>query len=242
MNNIGVGIFCFGEDYYFKGTKEKIIELTNRNIPVYILTNETEKFNDYFVNVIEYTNEIKSYHDKLTIVKYIHRYHDIALLLDADLHITDYSIFDVLRTYNFKNGISYVDTLINHPAKKQFVKEIITDNLEWNSYKTYAEKLYPSFTDMEMIWEYFLVFNLQGFNSKEFYHYYEKLQIAKDFSDLTMNKQVCGAGEGISMSIATKLSNGVIQKDEELYELTKDKMISVSRKYTRPEFWPDWMK
>mgnify|MGYP000554178804 CR=1 FL=1 len=26
MNNIGFGILCFGDDYYFKGTKEKIKE------------------------------------------------------------------------------------------------------------------------------------------------------------------------------------------------------------------------
>jgi hypothetical protein len=28
----------------------------------------------------------------------------------------------------------------------------------------------------------------------------------------------------------------------ELYELLKDKMVSVSRRHTRPELWPEWMK
>jgi hypothetical protein len=28
----------------------------------------------------------------------------------------------------------------------------------------------------------------------------------------------------------------------ELYELIKDNMVSVSRRYTRPELWPNWMK
>jgi hypothetical protein len=27
-----------------------------------------------------------------------------------------------------------------------------------------------------------------------------------------------------------------------LYEMLKDKMVSVSRRYTRPELWPEWMK
>jgi hypothetical protein len=27
-----------------------------------------------------------------------------------------------------------------------------------------------------------------------------------------------------------------------LYDLIKDKMVSVSRRHTRPELWPNWMK
>ena len=33
MNNIGFGIFCFGEDYYYRGTKEKIKQLLNVGLP-----------------------------------------------------------------------------------------------------------------------------------------------------------------------------------------------------------------
>ena len=49
MNNIGVGIFCFGKDYYFRGTKEKItnfleVDLKNITIAVtdvnYIITTQ----------------------------------------------------------------------------------------------------------------------------------------------------------------------------------------------------------
>jgi len=44
------------------------------------------------------------------------------------------------------------------------------------------------------------------------------------------------------MQISCKLSNTNIERDMELYELLNNKMISVSRRHTRPEFWPDWMK
>jgi hypothetical protein len=57
-----------------------------------------------------------------------------------------------------------------------------------------------------------------------------------------MNKEVNGAGEGISIQISSKLSNSEIQRDLRLYEMLKDKMVSVSRRYTPRELWPEWMK
>ena len=33
-----------------------------------------------------------------------------------------------------------------------------------------------------------------------------------------------------------------IQRDFELYEMIKDKVESISKKFTRPELWPIWMK
>ena len=243
MNNIGVGIFCFGEDYYFKGTKEKIIELTNRNIPVYILTDETEKFNDYFVNIVEYSRDFKSYYDKMILSKYILKYHDYCLLLDADTHITDYSVFDIIKTYEFKYGITYIDTLLNHSAKREFVKDLINiDQAEWTSYITYIDKIYPNYKEFETLWEYFLIINKIGFNSNKFFHHYERLQVAKEFSDLNLNKQINGAGEGISLAVSAKLSESDIQRDVELYDLLKDKMISISRRHTPPHLWPTWMR
>ena len=68
------------------------------------------------------------------------------------------------------------------------------------------------------------------------------MQLAKEFSDLSLNKEINGAGEGISIQIAAKLSQVNVERDFELYNKLKDKMVSVSRRYTRPEFWPDWMK
>ena len=81
-----------------------------------------------------------------------------------------------------------------------------------------------------------------GFNSNDFYYYYERLQLAKEFSDLTYKKEINGAGEGISIQVSGKLSNTNVERDMELYELIKDKMVSISRRHTRPELWPNWMK
>ena len=240
MNNIGVGIFCFGEGYYFNGTKEKIEQFTKQNIPVYVLTNEPDRFTN--VNIVEYVKEFKSYHDKMILPKYILKNHDYCLLLDADTHVTDYSFLDVLKTYNFKDGISYVDTLLNHSARREYVKDLLTNNPEWSSYKSYAEKIYPTYGDFETMWEYFLIINKNGFNQKEFYQHYEKLQVVKDFCDVPLNKSINGAGEGISISISSRLSNTSLQRDMDLYEIIKNKMVSVSRRHTPPHLWPNWMK
>jgi len=53
---------------------------------------------------------------------------------------------------------------------------------------------------------------------------------------------VNGAGEGVSVRISARLSATMIQRDLYLYDLLKDKMISVSKRYTPKHLWPDWMK
>lgn len=240
MNNIGIGIFCFGDDFYFKGAFDKVIELREIGIPVYVLTDKPEEFPDYILT-IEHHRKFKSYHDKLILSKYILTHHNICILIDADLHIKDYQIFEELKTYNFKRGISYVDTLENHPSKKKYVNEFNMNQVEWSAYGLFAKSIYPDFGGLELIWEYFLIINKEGFDD-DFYCYYDKLQIAKEFSDLTMNKEVSAPGEGISLSISAKLSNTNLERDLELYEKIKNNFISVSRKFTHPDFWPEWMK
>lgn len=246
MNNIGFGIFCFGKNYYYRGTFEKIDKILEKGYPVYILTEIPEIFEKKYTNneihLIRYTREIKSYHDKMILPKYILKNHDISILIDADTHITDYSFLNQLKDYSFKLGITYVDTLLNHSAKREFVKELVNNNQEWELYNESAEKMYPPYLDFETIWEYFLVINNEGFNSRDFYKVYEKLQLIKDYSDLELNKDVCGAGEGISIQISSQLSNTTIQKDLNLYEIIKDKMLSVSRRHTPQHLWPNWMK
>lgn len=241
MNNIGFGIFCFGEDYYYRGTKEKIKELINVGLPVYVLTDKPEEFSG--VTAIQYDRHLKSYSDKMILPKYILKNHDICILLDADTHVTDYSFLESLKTYNFKKGITYIDTLLNHKAKKEFVKDLVNEkNVEWKSYVDYATKLYPQFIEHETIWEYFLVINKDGFDINSFYYYYEKLQLVKEYSDLSLKKEINGAGEGISIQISCKSSNIEIQKDIELYKLLEGKMISISRRHTPRHLWPNWMK
>jgi hypothetical protein len=241
MNNIGFGIFCFGEDYYYRGTKEKIKHLLNTGLSVYVLTDKPEEFTE--VTVIQYDRHLKSYSDKMILPKYILKNHDICILLDADTHVTDYSFLESLKTYKFKKGVTYIDTLLNHKAKKEFVKDLVIEtNVEWKSYVEYATKLYPQFIEHETIWEYFLLINKDGFDIDSFYYYYEKLQLVKEYSDLSMKKEISGAGEGISIQISCKSSNIEIQRDVELYELLEGKMISISRRYSPRNLWPNWMK
>jgi len=247
MNNIGFGIFCFGEEYYFKGTLDKINHILNEGYHCYILTDNPEyfttRYSSSFLHVIQYDRNFKSYSDKMILPKYILRKHNIGILIDADTHITDYSFLESLKTYSFNKGVSYIDTLLNHNAKKGIVKDLINEtNPEWKIYVEYASKLYPPFFNFETMWEYFLVINKDGFDSDSFYYYYEKLQVVKEYSDLPLKKEISGAGEGISIQISSKLSNSEIQRDLRLYEMLKDKMVSVSRRYTPRELWPEWMK
>ena len=243
MNNIGIGIFCFGKDYYFRGTKEKIKELSNLGISVYVLTDNPEQFVEYSqVTIIQYHRHLKSYSDKMILPKYVLKNHNICLLIDADTHIKDYTFFDDLKTYEFKKGITYIDTLLNHSAKKQYVKDLINvTHPEWKTYSDYLTKIYPSFGELETMWEYFLVVNKDGFDEESFYYYYEKLQVVKEFSDVELKKEVSGAGEGISIQVSLKLGNMEVNKDENLYEMLKDKMLSIS-KHTPRNLWPNWMK
>lgn len=247
MNNIGFGIFCFGEDYYYKGTYDKIRHILDEGYHCYILTDTPEKFttkySSSFLHVIQYDRHFKSYADKMILPKYILKKHDISILLDADTHVTDFSFLKDFKTYKFKDGISYIDTLLNHKSKREFVKDLIQPTqIEWKHYYEYAENIYPNFGELETMWEYFLVINKNGFNLKNFYNYYEELQIMKEYCDVPMNKEVNGAGEGISIQISSKLSDTIVERDLILYEMLKDKMISVSRRYTPKELWPDWMK
>ena len=247
MNNIGFGIFCFGEEYYYKGTVEKINNILNGGYHCYILTENTDfftkKYTPSFVHVFEYDRSIKSYSDKMGLPKHVLKNHDICILIDADTHIKDYSFLDDLRHYNFKEGISFIDTLLNHRAKREFVKDLINkDSDEWKHYVDYVTKLYPKYGDFVTMWEYFLVINKNGFNLKEFYHNYERLQLVKEYSDISLKKEVVGAGEGISIQVSGKLSNTNVGMDLELYNLLKNKMVSINKRFINPINQPDWMK
>ena len=244
MNNIGFGIFCFGENFYYRGTKEKIKQLLNAELSVYVLTDKPEEFIEYpQVHVIQYNRHLKSYSDKMILPKYILKNHDICILLDADTHVTDYSFLESLKTYSFNKGVSYIDTLLNHSAKKGIVKDLVNEtNPEWKTYVDYASKLYPPFFNFETMWEYFLIINKDGFDVNSFYHYYEKLQVVKEYSDLPLKKEISGAGEGISIQISCKSANIEIQRDIKLYKLLEGKMISISRRHTPRHLWPNWMR
>ena len=239
MNNIGIGIMCFGDVSYFNSTKDKVTNLKDIGIDCYILTDEPEQFT---TKTIQYSRHLKSYHDKMLLPKYILENHEICIILDADLHIKDYSFLKKLKDYQFLVGISYIDTLLNHPAKIVFNNNFNFNELEWVPYKKYIDYVYEPILGYETIWEYMLIVNKFGFNQEKFYNEYEKLQIVKEYSDLSVKKDILGNGEGISIRVSSILSDTLIQRDFELYEMIKDKVESISKKFTRPELWPIWMK
>lgn len=230
---IGFGIFCFGEDYYYKGAYDKLIHILNAGYDCYVLT-ETP---DYFkhlpnINIIPYYREYKSYHDKMLLPRYVLKDCDICILLDADLEISDFSFLDDLRNFNFKNGISYVDVLLNHPERKECVRELNLCSKEWDEYREYCEIICPEFKSFKLIWEYLLVINKEGFNSN-FWLHYDKLQIKKECCHLHTCKRVNAPGEGISITISAILSNTNIERDLDLYNIIKDKLKSVSSRFTQ---------
>lgn len=243
---IGFGIFCFGEEHYFKGTINKINKILNGGFECYILTDNPEYFHKkYFssyLHTISYDKRNPSYHDKMILPIHVLKHHDICILIDADCDIIDNTFLNDIRKYEFKNGITYIDTLINHISKKEFVRDMNLNTNEWVHYNNYLNLIYPEYNNLELIWEYFLVINKNGFNQDRFYKTYEKLQLTKDFSDLYHNKEVTGAGEGISIQISSILSETPIKRDEELYEILKNKIRSISKRYTPKHLWPNWMK
>lgn len=231
---IGFGIFCFGDDCYYKGAYDKAQHIIKSEYECYILTENPDYFKgiSYLLNIIPYYRSYKSYHDKMILPKHILNDCDICILLDADLEIKDYSFLDDLRDYKFKEGISYIDVLLNHPEKKECVRELNLCSRDWDEYREYCENICPQFKSFKLIWEYFLIINKDGFNS-DFYLHYDKLQIKKECCHLFQYKQVNAPGEGISITISSVLSNTSIQRDLILYELLKDKMISISTRFSQ---------
>lgn len=245
MNHIGFGIMCFGDLMYFRGTTEKIDNLTKRGYNCYVLTDNRDFFVEKYwgksVKVISYDRSFKSYHDKIHLVKEIHNFHQIAILIDADSFITDYDVFRRLEIFEYQEGISYVDTLSNHKAKFGTVGEIPMDSKEWKEYEKYCLGKFKNFKDLETIWEYFIVFNRLGFKSKSFFYEYDKLQIIKEYCDISFDKNVSGAGEGISVALASQLSGNKIQRDLRLSTITTNTIRPIT-KYTPSNQRPSFMK
>lgn len=161
--------------------------------------------------------------------KYILKSHNISILIDADTEILDYTFLDDLKSYPFKEGISYIDTLVNHPIKKEYVNEMDLTQHEWIHYKNYIDIMYPTYNELEMLWEYFIVINKDGFNQEHFFNIYEKLQVAKEYCGLINGGKIIASGEGISITISSKLSSTNIEKDDNLRITLKNKMIGATK-------------
>jgi hypothetical protein len=243
--NIGFGICCFGKEIYFKGTKAKLDYLLNNGHCCYVLTDNSDFFMQNFdgknLHILPYGRFYRSYHDKISIVKTIHKNHDIAILLDADLNIKDYSALDKLVKFDYSDGVSYIDTLENHPGKFATVGEIPMDGIEWNEYVKYANRIYSDINRIETIWEYFIVFNKQGFDESKFFEDYERLQVAKEFCDVKLNKEVSGAGEGISIAISCLKNDIQISRDLRLSSLLNNVLKPITQHTPESEI-PDYLK
>ena len=175
MNNIGIGIMCFGDVSYFNSTKEKVSNLKDIGIDCYVLTDDAEQFT---TKTIHYSRHLKSYHDKIILTKEILKYHNIAILMDADTIINDYSIIYDLKNYKFKDGITYIDNLLSNKVNKEFIGEINLTAPDWDEYKKYTDKLLPTFTELETINEYFIVFNIR---KTPYHECLQPIQFASEF-------------------------------------------------------------
>ena len=228
---IGFGIFCFGGDHYYKGAYDKAQHIIDAGYKCYILTENPDYFKDLACITIPYCRSYKSYHDKMILPRHILKDCDICILIDADLHVCDYSFLEILENFNYKKGISYIDVLLNHPEKKECVKELNLCSKEWDEYRLYCENVCPQFKSFKLIWEYFLVINKNGFND-DFYLHYDKLQIKKESCHLFERKDVIAPGEGVSITISAILSNIQIERDLELYNIIRYNLTSISSRFT----------
>jgi hypothetical protein len=222
MNNIGIGIMCFGANKYFEHT-QMLIE-TFADIDTYILTDNPSKFSTK-QNIIKYNRIVNSYHDKIIIAKEILKFHDTCVLLDADSLIKEPSIVHDLLNYPFQEGVTYVDNL------KHFTYETIGDiqpTERWNLYLNYVKNIYPDYRSLETIHEFFLIFK-RNIN-EEFFTTYEKLQIVKEYCDVICDKEILGAGEGMSIQIAANVSNTPIRKDQELNQIIQNKILNITQR------------
>jgi hypothetical protein len=229
INDIGFGILCFGDKKYFDGTVYKLNKLLNLGFKCYIATDNPDffysKYTPLLLTIIEYKREYKSYHDKILLVKEILKNQDVAIILDADMKCSfDFTPFKNLKNYNFKNGITYIENLSNKRIKKSTIGEMgVVLNNDWKMYSAFVNSKIGDFLDRETISEHFLVF--KKFDYTEFFKLYEKLQIIKEYCDVLEDKNIIGAGEGITLSICSMSTGVPIQKDLDLYDKIKDLII-----------------
>ncbi len=226
-NKIGFGILCFGNEKYFDSTIHKVNKLLNLGFKCYVLTDNPDffhkKYTPFALKIIDYKRQFKSYHDKIILVKEILLEQDIAIIVDADMDIDLKSMLE-LKKYNFKDGITYIENLSNHRIKKSTIKDMdLMLKNDWKMYYAYVNSKIGEFLNRETIWEYFLVF--KKYDYSDFYNWYEKLQIIKEYCDVLEDKNIVGAGEGITISVCSMISEVPLQKDLELYVKLKNSII-----------------
>lgn len=242
INNIGFGFLCFGDEYYFKGTKEKIITLIELGFMCYVMTDKPDYFKNFNIFLIKYDRQNKSYSDKINIIKnmFFER-HNIGVIIDSDSDIIGYEWVNFIKDYNFKSGITYIDTLNNHVIKKKYISDLNLKSNEWKEYYDLSSTLHSGFENNDLIWEYVIIFNKVEFNMGNFFETYNILQKMREKIDISMNKKVLGAGEGISLTISCLKNNIPLQFDENLSKILKKEIKPISKYYTPKSKLPKWM-
>lgn len=221
MNDIGIGIMCFGADKYFEHTQMLIESL--RGIDTYILTDNPCRFSES-QKTFKYDRTIKSYHDKVILAKEILKFRDICIIIDADALIKDVTVVYDLLNYDFQEGITYIDYLSMVPY---YSIGDIQPTERWSSYLDWLKITYPEYYHLETIHEYFMVFKRDI--KSEFFHKYEQLQIIKEYCDVICGKEILGAGEGVSIQVAANITNTPIRKDLELNRLICNKILNITQ-------------
>ncbi len=226
---IGIGFFCFGDERFFKMTEVKICQMMDIDVDIYILTDKESYFAEYPVTTISYLRYVKSYADKMYLAKHIFKYNDICILIDADAIIKDVNVINQILNHNYNQGVTYIDTLENHPWNKPKIGDISFENNKWFELEDKFKKIYPDYKNLDAIWEYFLVLNKKYLND-DFFLTFEMLQNIKEYIDFKQNKKILGAGEGLFIAVASMVSNVGIKRDTELFEMVKDNLISNNRR------------
>ena len=112
MLNIGIGIMCFGEKYYYDFADENLRLFLDSGLSCYVLTDNIDYFDKKNCKLIEYNRQFKSYHDKIILATHILGLHDVCVLLDADIIINDYD-------YSTMNLFDFPEINVDKSIKKQ---------------------------------------------------------------------------------------------------------------------------
>lgn len=216
--DLAISIFCFDiientpYNKYGLDLVKTLIDSDFNNI--HVLTNDPKLFDDFDVNITEYSPEKFSYFDKLTICKEALKSNDQVLYLDCDSRID----LDKLKTLTIKPGLS-VNEYWQDGKLKQF-KDFNQFNTDYfNTVKDYCLENELHLEDVPLFEErLFTLSNVD--NIDEFFNTYYTLKDVFEKNDEKFGHYPVGRAEGLAMGIAAYNSKiPYFEKDPDLQEL-----------------------
>ena len=230
---VSFAFLCFGDRYYFNGTHDKLTRIARAHDTV-ILTDDPSFFEsrEYAVlpRIIEYERNPKSYHDKIIPVREALRSSDVCVFIDSDVIVKDWGFLDMLDSYDFQPGISYIQTLADNILMKSKFGELQTDSVMWKGFVDHCIEIYPGLMDSTLVWEYFMTFTAADMNDG-FYETYRALQTIKEACDSEAGNRILGPGEGVTMTVAASLNSVPMGHDTILMNALAGRINSISRQY-----------